>query len=159
MLVNIIVLDLLFHLVRSHIGFTDILQLLRGQEERRTIVPFSPSTKCSDWLLSTGDTIVYNYGLSEVKSRVHALLKCLLTDEVTEARARIQEAVVAFPASGQPEPQQQSFIAITQLLPSLQRVEYMELNDLRLWSKFRTHSLVILTDGHATGEIVLPVKP
>ena len=35
----------------------------------------------------------------------------------------------------------------------------MELNDLRLWSKFRTHLLMILTDGHATGEIVLPVKP
>ena len=132
MLVNIIVLGLIFTWFQSHISFTDILQLLRGQEERRTIVPFSPSTKCSDWLLSTDDTIVYNYGLGEVKSRVHALLKCLLMDEVAEVRARIQEAVIAFPASDQPEPQQQSFIAITQLLPSLRRVEYVELNDLRL---------------------------
>lgn len=121
LLVNIIVLGLIFTWFQSHTSFTDILQLLRGQEERRTIVPSSPSARCSDWLLSTGDTIVCNYGLGEVKSGVHVLLKCLLMDEVAEVRARIQEAVAAFPASGQPEPQQKSFIAITQHFPNLQR--------------------------------------
>lgn len=109
-------------------------QLLRRWEKPQPPASFLPSTNCTEWLRTSGETIVYNYGLDETASGARALRNCLSSDEAAESRARVRDIIVAFPVYGEPQPQQQSLWDLTQLLPNLQTVRYVVVTDLTVFN-------------------------
>ncbi|KAH8689894.1 hypothetical protein BGW36DRAFT_307061 [Talaromyces proteolyticus] len=118
----VIILTVLFaYSIRGQRGTqSGLRRLLESLQTSASPAVFSSTTDCTKWLRQNPASIVYNYGVNDTLSGAGALRDCLLRDEATQARQKIQEILIALPLFSQPGAEQQPLQELLQILPNLE---------------------------------------
>jgi hypothetical protein len=95
---------------------------------------FDKEVDCACFIkkLHHSHAIAYNYGLDENNAGGRDLVICLLSDDAAGPRSTIQEIYIMAPSIGVPEPRQEAFMELIEMLPSLKTIRYSLLGTIIL---------------------------